>query len=240
MTGVFAGFDKDIRMRDTAWGWMMFYGGNEAQLIQAKVFVENGLGRFVQPKLLEKAGYSEFINKIPSGWAETSREALKTGVPEPYGSNCQLVYLYMNKAIDQIRTDEEVRRCILERDEPGTKKRIQEILNVRVELANQKMMNILPENVRNYRARVAAAVFHTHRLCSGHNEGVQDFFEEHGAQRCGSCARGLAVRPQQAGIPDPHSRPSQHCGLELLAACTRYSHGLPGLQCPRFQHLGRL
>jgi multiple sugar transport system permease protein len=158
MTGVFAGFDKDIRMRDTAWGWMMFYGGNEAQLIQAKVFVENGLGRFVQPKLLEKAGYSEFINKIPSGWAETSREALKTGVPEPYGSNCQLVYLYMNKAIDQIRTDEEVRRCILERDEPGTKKRIQEILNVRVELANQKMMNILPENVRNYRARVAAAV----------------------------------------------------------------------------------
>ena len=158
MTGIYAGFDKDIRMRDAAWEWMLFYGGNEAQLIQAKVFVENGLGRFVQPRLLEKAGYSEFINRIPRGWAEASREALKSGVPEPYGNNCQLVYIYMNKAIDQIRTDDEVRRCILERDEAGTKKRIQEILNVRVELANQKMMNILPENVRKFRTRVAAAV----------------------------------------------------------------------------------
>ena len=52
MTGIYAGFDKDIRMRDLAWDWMMFYGGNEAKLIQAKIYVENGLGRFVQPSLL--------------------------------------------------------------------------------------------------------------------------------------------------------------------------------------------
>ncbi len=158
MTGIYAGFDKDIRMRDAAWAWMKFYGGNEAKLIQAKIFVENGLGRFVQPKLLEKSGYPEFINKIPSGWVESSQEAIKTGIPEPYGSNCQLVYLYLSKAIDQIRTDTEVKNCIDAKDEVGAKKRIQEILNVRVDMTNQKMMNILPENVRKFRARVAAAV----------------------------------------------------------------------------------
>ena len=158
MTGIYAGFDKDIRMRDAAWAWMKFYGGNEAKLIQAKIFVENGLGRFVQPKLLEKSGYPEFINKIPSGWVESSQEAIKTGIPEPYGNNCQLVYLYLSKAIDQIRTDAEVKNCIDAKDEAGAKKRIQEILNVRVDMTNQKMMNILPEDVRKFRARVAAAV----------------------------------------------------------------------------------
>jgi multiple sugar transport system permease protein len=158
MTGIYAGFDKNIRLRDAAWEWMNFYGGNRAKLIQAKVFVENGLGRFVQPILLELAGYPEFISKVPAGWAEASREAIKDGVPEPYGNNCQLVYRYMNQAIDQIRTDAEVERYIIEGNKAGCKKRIQEILNARVNLANQKMLNILPENVRTFRVRVAAAV----------------------------------------------------------------------------------
>ena len=158
MTGIYAGFDKNIPVRDAAWDWMMFYGGNEAKLIQAKVYVENDLGSFVQPKLLEEAGYPEFIDKVPPGWAEAAQLALENGIPEPYGKNCQLVYRYMSQAIDQIRTDGEVNRCIVAKDEAGAKKRIQEILNVRVELANQKMLNILPDNIRKFRTRVAAGV----------------------------------------------------------------------------------
>ena len=158
MTGIYAGFSKNIPVRDAAWEWMLFYGGIEAKLIQAKVFVENGLGRFVQPKLLEMAGYPEFVNKVPAGWVEASQSALKDGVPEPYGKNCQLVYRYMSQAIDQLRTDSEVKRCIVAKDEAGAKRRIQEILNVRVELANQKMLNILPEEIRKFRTRVAAGI----------------------------------------------------------------------------------
>jgi multiple sugar transport system permease protein len=158
MSGIYAGFSKNIPMRDAAWEWELFYGGNEAKLIQAKAYVENGLGRFVSPSMLEKAGYPEFINKVPPGWAEASQAARDDGVPEPYGKNCQLVYRYMSQAIDQIRSDSEVRDCIVAKDESGAKKRIQEILNVRVELANQKMMNILPEDIRKFRTRVAAAV----------------------------------------------------------------------------------
>ncbi len=158
MTGIYAGFDKDVPMRDAAWDWMLFCGGNEAQLIQAKVYVENGLGRFVQPKLLEEAGYPEFVNKVPAGWMEAAKESIENGVPEPYGRNCQLIYRYMSQAIDQIRTDGEVRRCIDEKDEAGAKKKIQEILNVRVEIANEKMLNVMPKNVLKFRTRIAAAV----------------------------------------------------------------------------------
>ncbi|HCE43284.1 MAG TPA: hypothetical protein DET40_07030 [Lentisphaeria bacterium] len=157
MTGIYAGFDKNIVIRDLSWDWMMFYGGNEAKLIQAKIYVENGLGRFVQPKLLEKAGYPEFINKIPAGWIEASKESVENGIPEPYGRNCQLIYRYMSQAIDQIRTDSEVNRCIEAKDEAGAKKRIREILDVRVGIANQKMLDILPKDVLKFRTRVAAA-----------------------------------------------------------------------------------
>jgi multiple sugar transport system permease protein len=158
MTGIYAGVDKDIVMRDVAWKWMMFYGGNEAKLIQTKIFVENGLGRFVHPKLLKMAGYTEFIAKIPAGWTEASDAALKDGIPEPYGKNCQLVYRYLSQSIDQIRTDRQVDACINAKDENGARKRIKEILDIRVEMANQKMLNIIPKDVRKFRTRIATIV----------------------------------------------------------------------------------
>lgn len=158
MTGIYAGFEQDIPMRDAAWKWMLFRGGPEADLIRAKVYAESGLARFVQPDLLDKAGYPEFKDQIPKGWGEASEDALRNGIPEPYGKNCQLIYRYMSQAIDQIRTDAEVKRCIVGGDEAGARKRIGEILDVRVEIANRKMLNILPPDARKLQSRVAAAV----------------------------------------------------------------------------------
>ncbi len=158
MTGLYAGFDNRPKIRDAAWKWSFFLGCRDARLIQARVYVENGLGRFIKPNYLKMAGYPELVSRVPAGWEEASDAALKDGVPEPYGKNCQLVYRYMSQAIDQIRTDEEVKRCIVAKNEAGAKKRIQEILDVRVDIANQKMLNILPEDMRKFRTRVAAAV----------------------------------------------------------------------------------
>jgi len=158
MTGIYAGVEKNPRVRDAAWEWMFFLGGNEARTIKAGVYVENGLSAFVQPKLLAQAGYPELASKASPGWAETYVTVLKEGIPEPYGRNCQMVYSYMSQAIDQFRNDGEVKRCIVAKDEAGAKKRIKEILDVRVEMANQKMLGILPEHVREFRAWVAAAV----------------------------------------------------------------------------------
>ena len=157
MTGIYAGIETDVRLRDAAWEWMFFLGSREARTIQARVYIENGMGRFVQPALLQEAGYPEFIGKVPAGWAEASRTALVNGIPEPYGRNCQMVYQYMSRAIDQIRTDAEVSRAILAGDEAGAKARIREILDARVEFANRKMLGVMPESIRTFRTRLAAA-----------------------------------------------------------------------------------
>jgi multiple sugar transport system permease protein len=157
MTGIYAGAGEDPRLREAAWDWIAFLGGRQARLIQAKAYVENGLGQFVQPRLLREAGYPELAAKVPPGWAEAALAAQESGVPEPYGRNCQMVYRYMSQAIDQIRTDAEVRRGIRAGDAAGAKRRIQQILDVRVGIANQKMLDILPAKVRAFRTRVAAA-----------------------------------------------------------------------------------
>ncbi len=158
MTGIYAGYEDDIELRDATWEWMLFRGGPESQVIFARSYVESGLGRLVQPELLERAGYPEFIPEVPRGWSEAAAAALENGIPEPYGRNCQMVYRYLDQGIDQIRTDSEVSRLILEGDEPAARQRIQEILDRRVLMANDKMLNVVSENVRKFRARVAAAV----------------------------------------------------------------------------------
>lgn len=157
MAGLYAGYEHDIPLRDAAWNWLFHLGSHEAAVIRAGVYIENGLERFVQPDLLVAAGYPELTNSIPPGWTEAAREALENGVPEPYGRNCQMVYAYMTQAINQMRVDRTVKRCIETGDEAGAKRRIGEILDTRVEMANRKMLNILPPEVKRFQTRVAAA-----------------------------------------------------------------------------------
>lgn len=161
MHGIYAGSAEDERIRDMAWEYMWFYGGNEANAILAKVFVENGLGRFVSPSTLRAAGYADEAEAVPVGWEEANAEALAGGVPEPYGRNCQLVYTYMSRAIDQIRNDAQVRRAVGDGDLAAARERVARILKQRVAIADEKMIGNIPPGTMRFRRRVAACVVAT-------------------------------------------------------------------------------
>jgi multiple sugar transport system permease protein len=156
MTGIYAGTAEE--KRDAAWEYIRFLDSPEAGLVQAKVFVENGYGQFVRPSLLKKAGYTEYLRQIPEGWEEAVTVALKNGVPEPYGKNCQMVYNYVSRAIDQIRTDDTVARAIQSGDEQQAKSRIREILKERVVISNAKMLGKYTPGQQRIRRIVALAV----------------------------------------------------------------------------------
>ncbi len=158
MTGIYAGIGDDPAQRDAAWEYMRFYGSREANLIRAEVYVRNGLGHFVRPELLRAGGYTEYLEKIPPGWEANVRAAFQHGIPEPYGKNCQQVYRYMNMAIDQIRTDGDVRRAIRADDPAAARARIAAILGDRVAGTNEKMLQVLPPDVQRLRTRVAMVV----------------------------------------------------------------------------------
>jgi len=158
MTGIYAGLEDDKAMRDAAWEYIHFFDGPEARLIRTREFVKNGLAKFVRPDMLIAAGFPEHARQVPKEWGSVLKEALRNGIPEPYGKNCQMVYSFASQAIDQIRTDKAVGRFIRDEDVAAAKSRIHEILKTRVDISNKKMLNVLTPEERKERNVVASIV----------------------------------------------------------------------------------
>ncbi len=100
MVGLFAGIE-DPAVRDAAWEYIRWGETMEAQEIYMRVMVEGGMGRFMNPDLLERFGYSEVARLSPPGWAETYEIAIATGKPEPYGRHSNVAYDLMTAPIQQ-------------------------------------------------------------------------------------------------------------------------------------------
>ena len=174
MTGIYAGLEgeENREVRQAAWDYIRFYDSPKAKAIRTKVYVEHGMGRFVQPELLRSAGYEEYIRQVPEGWPEAYKEALKNGAPEPYGKNCQNVYSFASRGISQIQVDKKIRQAIVSRKEAldagnradaakfekQAKEQIQIILKEQVRIANDKMLDIVEPAKRKERNIVAGIV----------------------------------------------------------------------------------
>ncbi len=102
MQGIFAGI-KDRAVRDAAWEYLLFSDSREAVGIATRVMVEGGMGRFVNPKYLRMFGYEDIIRLAPKEWEECFAMAIAMGKPEPYGRNCQLVYVQLTKPLERAR-----------------------------------------------------------------------------------------------------------------------------------------
>ncbi len=134
---------KDPRVRDAAWKWVSFLCSQDARRITTKVFVDNGYAKFVNPKWLRQFGYHQYLRDIPRGWEEVHAGALRDGVPEPYGKNCQLIYLAMTKPIDQSLQYETISRD-----------QMRGFLKEAVKDTNDKIIGYIPAAVQRMRSRV--------------------------------------------------------------------------------------
>lgn len=103
MQGIFAGCDNPV-VRDAAWEYLKFFNTKEATGIHTRIMVEGGLGHFVNPKFLRMFGYDDMVRLAPKGWEETFNISVEHGRPEPYGRNCQLVYIEMSNPMQQAET----------------------------------------------------------------------------------------------------------------------------------------
>ena len=156
MMGIYAGV-KEKKVRDAAWTYISFVGSREAWKIYTDTMVELGAAQLVDPNLLSEFGYTELAKSSAPGLKETFDQALQSGVPEPYGKNCQFIYSYVTKPLDEIYfqdftglSEEQVRAIIEER------------LDTAVRETNQKMFGVLAPQERSFRNGigwvVAAAV----------------------------------------------------------------------------------
>jgi len=143
-------------VRQAAFDYIRFFGSEEANAIRARVLVERGFGRFMNPLWLKKFGYEEYLELVPEGWLEVYEEALSNGKPEPYGSNCQMVYNYMtypmNEAIALGREGQ------LGNTEDEKRAKIKELLVAGVARTNEEMIGQISLEERTKRNNVALVV----------------------------------------------------------------------------------
>lgn len=152
-------------IRQAAWEYIWFFGGTEAKRIRTRVFVEQGYGKFVNPTYLKRFGYEEYLELVPKGWLDVWEEALKDGKPEPYGKNCQMVFVYMTRPmVDILQLEEtgELGRDGMAEDgaisDEAKKKHIKEILTAHVFRTNEEMIGAISPAERRKRNNVAIVV----------------------------------------------------------------------------------
>ncbi|MFH0953309.1 MAG: extracellular solute-binding protein [Verrucomicrobiota bacterium] len=154
MMGLFAGIGEPA-VRDAAWEYMRFYDSEDALRIKTRVMVEGGLGRFVNPRYLNRFGYPELVRLAPPGWKECFEIAMATGRPEPYGRNCQLVYNLMTRPIQA--AEELAIAGKLPADPARRLAVLQGLLQAAVRETNEKMIGVLTPAQRLARRATAAA-----------------------------------------------------------------------------------
>ncbi len=160
MLGIYAGLEgpENTAKRDAAWAYIHFRDSAEARRERARVFVENGMGRFIRPSVLRDAGFHSYADRVPPAWEETLRESLESGVPEPYGKNCQMVYRYIEAALSQVGADPVVRQALREGEYDTARDQIQIIMDAAVARGNEKMLDRIPEDVMAFRKTVSVIV----------------------------------------------------------------------------------
>lgn len=147
----------DPRVREAAWEYIKFQGSEDAERIKVDTFLEMGLASQVNPVLLRQFGHEAYLKLIPPGTEEAFREALRTGKPEPYGKNCNLVYLEMTYPLDRILLSTAIARDWKSGDMAAVRAGITSILKQAVKKTNERMLGHVPPEAMKIRRIVAFA-----------------------------------------------------------------------------------
>lgn len=156
MMGIFSGV-KDPRIRDAAWKYIRFMDNMEAKKIRVRSMIDEGMGRMVNPILLERFGYQEYLDKVPANWLPVFKETLLNGHPEPYGKNCQFVYHYLTQPLDEI-VQMQLSGQFEEKSKAQQLEIIQERMTHYAGVTDEKMIGIIAPDVMS-RRKLAAGVF---------------------------------------------------------------------------------
>lgn len=151
MLGIFSGSSPAEKL--AAMRYIHYRTGEAAQRIRTKAYVDSGYGIFVNPDLLRKFGYEQILPQVPREWKEAFDEAMRHGIPEPYGRNTGPIWRYMATPINTAlelplgrMSDEAAQAAVLR------------LLRESAEEVNRKLLGVVPPGEMRVRRIVALAV----------------------------------------------------------------------------------
>lgn len=92
---------KDPKKIEACWKFIKYFAGDDAARVNTKNFVELGMGSLVNPQWLKKFGYDDLVAQVDPSYAKANEDLFADGHPEPYGRNCQQVYVVLDSALDR-------------------------------------------------------------------------------------------------------------------------------------------
>jgi multiple sugar transport system permease protein len=96
---------KDPKRLAACWRFIKFFAGDEAARVNTKKSVELGLGNQINPIWLKKFGYKDLLSQVDPSYVAANESVFKSGHPEPYGKNCQMVYVVLDDILARAQLD---------------------------------------------------------------------------------------------------------------------------------------
>ncbi len=96
---------KDPKKLAACWKFVEFFAGDQAARVNTRKSVELGMGNQVNPTWLKKFGYTDLLAQVDPTYVAANESAFKTGHPEPYGKNCQMVYSVIDDILARARLE---------------------------------------------------------------------------------------------------------------------------------------
>ena len=152
MYGVFA--KTSPSKAQAAFDYISFLDSDEANKIRVHIYIQSGYGRFLNPDLLKRFGYTRYLEQVDKGWLRVYEDVMLNGKPEPYGKNCAKIYTELSRPVEQTLYDSEVQKALDRHDESATKKRITAILKRAQAETAKRMYGTVPKNVAKLRHRL--------------------------------------------------------------------------------------
>ncbi len=146
---------RDPRVREAAWEYVRFMASEDAERIRVATMVELGMAVQVNPILLRRYGFDQYLPLFPKGTEEAFAEALESGKPEPYGRNCNLIYNEMTHPLDRILLSPEIAAWWKEGRMDLVRNQIHGILRDAVIKTNERMLGHVPAREMRVRRWVA-------------------------------------------------------------------------------------
>jgi len=149
---------KDPEVRQAAWEFIRFMNSHRADQIRVNTLIELGQASQLNPVVLRRFGYEQYLALTPKGLEEEYLEAMRTGKPEPYGKNCNLIYNEMTYPLDQILLADSIRRHWDAGEMELVRKEAGAILTQAVARTNERMIGYVSPEQMKVRRTVASLV----------------------------------------------------------------------------------
>lgn len=158
--GILAMFSgiEDPKKRQAAWDYLKFVTSDEANRIRIQTLVDLGQASLLNPIQLRRYGFEEQLVLAQPGLEEQLAVSMENGKPEPYGRNCNLIYLEMTYPLDEMLLSRNVRKAWDSGDREALLGEIQSILDRAVERTNERMVGHVDPEIMRFRRIVTAVV----------------------------------------------------------------------------------